>query len=1039
MWRVTFLTYVFYNYLFQNTHIVFTKCGAYIGKNLTFENSKVTEFLGIPYAKPPTDNLRFKDSQIIDCSGGTIWYLDTLATSCPQFDTIKYPNYSDLYKIKNEDTSEDCLQLNIWRPDKPSGAVLVYFHSGGFSHGSGSVKAYNGSILADKTKAIVITLNYRLGPLGFAQFNDKNTIPGNMGLYDQQTALQWIHENIEYFLGNKDMITIFGDDAGGASISAHLIAPDSRLYFKNAIITSGHMANPWASLQSQQLIEYSYNLSKGLGCKGNDKSQFDCLKKKKIGTIITKYKEIVKKLQSRLFNQPFVISLEDKNFFKTKLKNPFIGDSIYNSKFYKLANILMGNTGNEGSLYLLEKYLIKKSIYKKMNKTKNDFIIEKEMYEKIFDDISKKLKLDRKEKNIIEKNYDYIKSYRRRLSKFLADALYDCDLYRFTSKLIQAKAKMPHVYRFTKNSTANVFPNWMGVTHGIPVEYMFGHPYLYPHLYNQSQLLYEKTYSLVIMQIMRDFSLTGHVDNRWLVFKEGNVTEFLGIPYARPPIGKLRFRPPKEVECISEGVWYAGEFAKACPQRGAIPNLKHKDLWLPRQFDISEDCLQLNIWKPHNPSGVVMVFFHGGGFFYGSGSMDMYNGSVFAVKTNSIIVTVNYRLGALGFGQTRNRKIIPGNIGLLDQQMALKWIHKNIKYFNGNRNLVTIVGEDAGAASVSAHILVKESQKYFRRAIMTSGHMANIWASRNSSDIVNFTEMLIQKLNCSGKVASAVLICLQNAKIQNIITASEELGISLQKQIIGTPFVISLSDPNFFKRTIHDKFMGSDRVFFDFYKDVDILMGNTGCEGSLFTKRRYDREGFRYNYIRKERFFSLNDTAYRKISNELFNILHLNLLQKYELLQAYSNIYTNNMKVARFLSDIMFDCDLNRFTHKLMYHLNIKPYVYRFNRTQLDMRYSRWMGSVHTVPVEYIFGLPFRFEQFFDPAFIDDEQPFSLEIMKIWSEFALKGKLDKRWSLSNDSFVKELLLDYKGIIKEYKILEKPMFTDVCDAIYGELI
>ena len=141
--------------------------------------------------------------------------------------------------------SEDCLNLNLWTPglDRARRPVMVWIHGGGFTIGAGSQEIYNGSVLARRGNVVIVTINYRLGPLGFLRLNDvtHGRIPssGNEGLLDQIAALQWVHDNIAEFGGDPDNVTIFGESAGGMSVGALLAMPSARGLFHKAIAQSG--------------------------------------------------------------------------------------------------------------------------------------------------------------------------------------------------------------------------------------------------------------------------------------------------------------------------------------------------------------------------------------------------------------------------------------------------------------------------------------------------------------------------------------------------------------------------------------------------------------------------------------------------------------------------------------------------------------------------------------------------------------------------------------------------------------------------------
>ena len=192
---------------------------------------------------------------------------------------------------------------------------------------------------------------------------------------------------------------------------------------------------------------------------------------------------------------------------------------------------------------------------------------------------------------------------------------------------------------------------------------------------------------------------------------------FLGLPYAAPPTGNLRWRPPRAPADWS-GIRSASSFGPSCPQPAATAGPQ------------SEDCLYLNVytsnaasrWSSHPAARPVLVWIHGGGFVTGAGSQ--YDGSKLAAD-GTVVVTINYRLGALGFLAHPALASRPGgpagNYGLMDQQAALNWVHDNIRAFGGDPHNVTIAGESAGGLAVLAHLISPGSRGLFQRAIVESG------------------------------------------------------------------------------------------------------------------------------------------------------------------------------------------------------------------------------------------------------------------------------------------------------------------------------
>lgn len=197
--------------------------------------------------------------------------------------------------------------------------------------------------------------------------------------------------------------------------------------------------------------------------------------------------------------------------------------------------------------------------------------------------------------------------------------------------------------------------------------------------------------------------------------KNGLLT-FKGIPFAAPPIGELRWRAP-EREMPWTGIRDALAFSPAAPQ-DQTP--------LMRVGETNEDCLYLNIWTPSlTGKRPVMFWIHGGGFLIGSASQREYNGRRLAMRGDVVVVSINYRLGALGFADWRNTLggnfFCETNLGLRDQIAGLEWVREHIAHFGGDHNNVTIFGESAGGMSVATLLATNAAGKLFHKAIAQSG------------------------------------------------------------------------------------------------------------------------------------------------------------------------------------------------------------------------------------------------------------------------------------------------------------------------------
>ena len=297
---------------------------------------------------------------------------------------------------------------------------------------------------------------------------------------------------------------------------------------------------------------------------------------------------------------------------------------------------------------------------------------------------------------------------------------------------------------------------------------------------------------------------------------------FLGIPYAEAPIGKLRFQPPKAKQQWNETI-DAINWPNPCMQPDQSLQLNN--------YNFSEDCLYLSIYRPEKISDnkriPVMVWIHGGAFIVGSIFDDIYNPSYMVSMGKVIVVTINYRLGAFGFlyDGTDNA---PGNQGLHDQILALKWVQNNIVHFGGDPNRVTIFGESAGSMSISALILSPLTKGLFGKAILQSGATNAYLGSCEKNEALNKTIHLAQRLNCYEEPfnSTTILECLRNTSVEDILDATKDdiLNGRLMIPIYGEK-LMPIS-PN---KALETKQ----------FNPIDIMFGVNRNEGSSFVKRYF--------------------------------------------------------------------------------------------------------------------------------------------------------------------------------------------------------
>ncbi|XP_055371025.1 juvenile hormone esterase-like [Condylostylus longicornis] len=231
---------------------------------------------------------------------------------------------------------------------------------------------------------------------------------------------------------------------------------------------------------------------------------------------------------------------------------------------------------------------------------------------------------------------------------------------------------------------------------------------------------------------------------------------FRGIPYAKPPIGERRFKDPEPY-----GEW--NEILDATKDSAICPQIEN-DLNELGDLKMSEDCLTINVYTPSMEGNkTVFAFIHGGGLRYGTAHSYHY-APEFILDEDVVLVTFNYRLGALGFVNSGTEKAT-SNYGLKDQVTALKWIQNNIHRFGGNPNSVTLIGHSAGSMSVTLHMVSPMSKNLFHRAVALSGSGTNQWTLYNE----DLTKKLAVSVNCSIDSDEKMIECLREKPWEDFI------------------------------------------------------------------------------------------------------------------------------------------------------------------------------------------------------------------------------------------------------------------------------
>ncbi|XP_070786004.1 acetylcholinesterase isoform X2 [Enoplosus armatus] len=521
------------------------------------------------------------------------------------------------------------------------------------------------------------------------------------------------------------------------------------------------------------------------------------------------------------------------------------------------------------------------------------------------------------------------------------------------------------------------------------------------------------------------------------------VTAFLGIPFAEPPVGKRRFRHA-EPKRPWTGVYEANAYPNACYQfvDTSFPGFQGSEMWNPNR-EMSEDCLYLNVWVPTSPRPhnlTVMVWIYGGGFYSGSSSLDVYDGRYLAHSEMVIVVSMNYRIGAFGFLSLHGSSEAPGNVGLLDQRMALQWVQDNIHFFGGNPKQVTIFGESAGGASVGFHLLSPDSRSTFTRAILQSGVPNCPWASVSPAEARRRATLLGKLVGCNGGNDTELVDCLRSKTPQELI--DQEWQVLPWSALFRFSFV-PVVDGEVLPDTPEAMLSSGN------FKDTQILLGVNQDEGSYFLL--YGAPGFSKD----------NDSL---ISREDFlegvklSVPHANDIGLEAVVLQYTDWMdeNNGEKNRDAMDDIVGDhnviCPLAHFARSYAQHNAIKAnaggagsgvmnsggnsqggvYLYLFDHRASNLAWPEWMGVIHGYEIEFVFGLPLEKRL----NYTLEEEKLSRRMMRYWANFARTGNPNvnheglvdskKRWPLFTISEQKHV-----GLNTEPMKIHKGLRNQMC--------
>ncbi|XP_037574747.1 uncharacterized protein LOC119456998 [Dermacentor silvarum] len=459
------------------------------------------------------------------------------------------------------------------------------------------------------------------------------------------------------------------------------------------------------------------------------------------------------------------------------------------------------------------------------------------------------------------------------------------------------------------------------------------------------------------------------------------VDTFFGIPFAQPPVGDLRFKKPVPVKPWG-GIRNATRLPPPCVQI----ELELPMTWTKSKQPASEDCLYLNVWAPpcsqedcNCSLKNILVNVYGGGYSVGSSDWDIYDGAALASIGDVVYANMNYRVGAFGF---LNGKVpeAPGNQGLFDTLLAIKWIKENAVAFGGNPDKITLFGESAGAVTVGYFLVSPLARGIVNRVIMQSG--SPYWRIGDNTD--SGPQKLLDVAKKVGCADAAVDFRRNHESVMHCMRTkvSAEAILEAGRQMYGK------KHSSAFFPSYGDEFLPQDPVKSfesgDFDHKTPVLLGTNQDEGSVFlttilpeifppdgvVELSKDEAGF-YLILMFQYLMGKTTTEVRD-----FYFKHMHNPNTSAVLTAASDA----------VGDYAFTCPVNYFA-KAVSRRGGDVYYYYYTHRSARTNRSEWMGVAHFEEFPFVVGLPF----WCDLHYPEEEIRFSRRVMDIWVTFAKNG------------------------------------------------
>lgn len=480
---------------------------------------------------------------------------------------------------------------------------------------------------------------------------------------------------------------------------------------------------------------------------------------------------------------------------------------------------------------------------------------------------------------------------------------------------------------------------------------------------------------------------SGQIRGKAVDFEGEVVHQFLRIPYAKNPIGDLRFRKPQPY-----GSWsYTLDATKHPP---SCPQTIHPffDVILPT-LEVSEDCLFLNIYVPRDVSTsnnkAVMVWIHGGGFFIGQATM--YDGSDLAMKGDVIVVTINYRLGMLGFFTTEDAAS-PGNYGFWDQRMAIEWVKSNIASFGGNPSSITIFGESAGGMSVGYQTLFPYNRGLFQRAISQSG-FANMYQLKKGMHQETLSS--IRELTPCGEQSSnyEFVDCLRHLPVEKIVNITNTIHFQALTKIQFTYYFGPAIDGDLFKTDPSELLDNFESDEYKFFKSVDFMGGTTDGEGSVFisiagaSAKENITEG-----LSKRALCDVVAPKYAETYYESSSIISDAICRRYS--SPDEDLEAQGIQIADLLGDVLFTShSITTLDQHAASQSSSKTFQYLLTRSvsiPMGPPTPWYTKAPHGTDLLYMFA-PRKFFNGLNNTYTEEDESLTRKMILYWSNFAKTG------------------------------------------------